>query len=282
MIFIGTSGWSYQHWRGFFYPEDVDNWLDFYAKHFHTVEINNTFYQRPEEQTLEQWRDTVPADFIFAVKAHRYITHMKKLKDPDEPVANFLQTADVLGDKLGPLLFQLPGNYFNAERLENFLQVLPKGYRYAFEFRDPSWHNDRAYELLAQYNAAFCIYEFGGYISPKETTADFVYVRLHGPLEQPYRGEYGEQGLSAWADMISEWTREDRDVYCYFDNDDSAYATRDAMRLLLPRANSTMPAALSGTARRSSNLIFPGLMLAVGSLVVMIAPPVSKPFVKHL
>jgi uncharacterized protein YecE (DUF72 family) len=234
MNYIGTSGWKYDQWSGSFYPEEVtsEHALEFYASRLHTVEINNTFYQLPETETLHGWRESVPDDFTFAVKASRYITHMKKLKDPHEPLNNFLERIDVLGDKLGPLVFQLPGNWtFNAERLETFLQTLPDGYRCAFEFRDPSWHNAQAYEMLAQHNAAFCIYEFAGEVSPKETTADFVYIRLHGPEETPYEGQYPTQTLAGWAGAITAWNRQGKDVYCYFDNDQSGYAPHDAEHL---------------------------------------------------
>lgn len=232
MYYIGTSGWHYDHWHGTFYPEEVDDPLGFYTDHFTTVEINNTFYQLPEAQTLDSWRESVPDDFLFAVKANRYITHMKKLKDSDDPLKNFVERVQVLGDKLGPLLFQLPGNWrFNAERLSNFLQVLPKGHRCAFEFRDPSWHNPHAYDLLARHDAAFCIYEFAGYNAPKEITTDWVYIRLHGPHETPYEGHYDAQTLAGWAGAISSWLRQGKDVYCYFDNDQAGYAPQDALRL---------------------------------------------------
>jgi uncharacterized protein YecE (DUF72 family) len=234
MNYIGTSGWDYEKWRGSFYPEEVGqaDALTYYAQQFPSVEVNNTHYQLPEEQTLQGWQAAVPDTFTFAVKASRYITHMKKLKDPHEPLTNLLERVSILGDNLGPLLFQLPGHWkFNAERLTNFLQALPEGYRCAFEFRDPSWHNPTTYKLLAQHNAAFCIYEFAGKISPKDTTADFVYIRLHGPEETPYTGQYDAQTLSGWAGAITSWSRQGKDVYCYFDNDQSGYAPQDAARL---------------------------------------------------
>ncbi|QPC81310.1 DUF72 domain-containing protein [Phototrophicus methaneseepsis] len=232
MLSIGTSGWHYDHWRGNFYPDDVKDMLGFYTSQFKSVEVNNTFYQLPEKSTFEAWYEATPHDFEFAVKASRYMTHMKKLKDPDEPIARFLGSVEPLGDKLGPVLFQLPGKWhFNAERLEQFLRRLPDDHRYAFEFRDKSWHTQQAYDLLAAYDAAFCVYEFAGYVSPKEVTADFVYIRLHGPNETPYEGEYGNPALSGWAGAISSWLRQGKDVYCFFDNDQAGYAPRDALRL---------------------------------------------------
>lgn len=232
MILVGTSGWHYDHWHGPFYPDDVQDELSYYVGLFNTVEINNSFYQLLEAETLKKWRDTVPEGFRFAVKASRYITHMKKLKDTDDALQNFLDRIDHLGDKLGPILFQLPGNwYFNAERLASFLNLLPDHYRYAFEFRDPDWHTKHAYELLADHGAALCFFEFAGDQSPRQITTDYVYIRLHGPENTPYEGEYGKQALSGWAGAISAWGRQGIDVYCYFDNDQAGYAPLDAQRL---------------------------------------------------
>jgi len=233
MILIGTSGWSYDHWYRSFYPPDTDDPLSFYTDHFRTVEINNSFYQLPKEDTWRAWRDKTPDGFTFAVKSSRYITHMKKLKDPTDSLKKLLTHVDLLGDKLGPILFQTPDKWhFNAGRLTAFLEALPGHYRYAFEFRDPGWHNKRTYDLLNQHNAAFCIYEYAGYITPRETTADFVYIRLHGPKVTPYEGEYGKQALTGWAGAITAWERQGRDVYCYFDNDQAGYAPQDALRLI--------------------------------------------------
>jgi uncharacterized protein YecE (DUF72 family) len=232
-LHIGTSGWHYEHWEGPFYPQGLpkEKFLEYYADHFRTVEINNTFYQLPSEETVARWRDTVPASFLFSVKASRYITHMKKLKDPQEPVSNFTGRVDLLGDKLGPILFQLPPNWhFDRERLVSFLEVLPRGYRYALEFRDGSWLNARAYEALAQREAAFCIYDLPGRLSPKKITADFVYVRLHGPYG-PYRGKYDTETLTGWADAFSAWIRRGREIFCYFDNDEAGYAVQNALEL---------------------------------------------------
>jgi uncharacterized protein YecE (DUF72 family) len=230
---IGTSGWHYDHWHGPFYPEDLPSSeaLSFYLERFSTVEINNSFYQLPEEETLETWRNTVPDDFIFAVKASRYITHMKKLKDPQEPVSNFMSLVSTLEDKLGPILFQLPGSWhFNEERLTHFLSVLPDGFRYVFEFRDPDWHNEACYELLAKHNAAFCIFEIDHFLSPRQVTADFVYIRLHGP-GAAYEGQYSSQTLAGWAGAFNSWLQQGHQIYCYFDNDQNGYAPQDAAQL---------------------------------------------------
>ncbi len=232
-IRIGTSGWHYPHWKGNFYPDDLaeEQWLDYYRRHFFTAEINNSFYRLPEAKTLKHWQATVPEDFVFAVKASRYITHMKKLKDPRRPLSGFLQRVGKPGGRLGPALFQLPPRWrCNPERLESFLGLLPEDGRFTFEFRDPSWFDARIYNLLNEAGAAFCIYQLAGRISPKEVTADFVYVRLHGPGEA-YQGSYSAGELSGWAGAFSAWAGSGKDVYCYFDNDDSGHAPRDALRL---------------------------------------------------
>jgi len=232
-IHIGTSGWHYPHWKGPFYPDDLaqEAFLSWYAKRFHTAEINNTFYQLPSEQTLAHWRDTVPADFIFAVKASRYITHMKKLKDPEESLRLFLERTMVLGEKLGPILFQLPPHWkCNPQRFHEFLEKLPQAHRYAFEFRDESWFSTPILAALAEFGAAFCIYELDRRLSPREVTTDFVYIRLHGP-DGPYRGNYDPQTLAGWAGVFTTWAAQGKEVYCYFDNDETGYAARNALRL---------------------------------------------------
>jgi uncharacterized protein YecE (DUF72 family) len=233
-VHIGTSGWHYEHWKGPFYDEDLaeEHFLEFYAGRFHTVEVNNTFYQLPARETLIGWRDSVPDSFVFAVKASRYITHMKKLTDPTEPVTGFLDRIKVLEGKLGPVLFQLPPHWnCDLERLERFLDILPRSYRYVFEFRDPSWFNSQVYEMLAEHGAAFCIYYLGGDPSPKQVTADLVYVRLHGP-DGPYKGSYTTEMLAGWAGAFSTWSGQGKDIYCYFNNDPGGNAPRDASRLL--------------------------------------------------
>lgn len=233
-IHVGTSGWHYAHWRGRFYPRDLADgeWLGFYARRFSTVEINNTFYQQPDRQTFVQWRETVPPGFEFAVKANRYITHMKKLKDPAEPVATFVQGVAALEDHLGPMLFQLPPHWhLNLERLRAFLETLPAAGRHVFEFRDPSWFDERVYDLLAEYGAAFCIHDMAGQPSPKVVTADLVYVRFHGPDGQ-YQGSYDKQALAGWAGAFSTWRRQGKEIYCYFNNDEEGHAPENASTLL--------------------------------------------------
>lgn len=231
---IGTSGWIYGHWKGPFYPEGLpqSEWLEHYQEHFATAEINNSFYNLPERKTFENWRVRTADDFIFSVKANRYITHMKKLKDPEEPVGRFFSEAAGLGEKMGPVLFQLPPRWkASPERLRSFLETLPGGKRYTFEFRDESWWNEEIYQILSDFNAAFCIFELNRRETPHEVTADFVYIRLHGP-QGPYEGSYHGNKLRAWARRISDWNGSGHDVYCYFDNDENAYAVKDAHKLL--------------------------------------------------
>src|SRR5579872_5068794 len=155
-VYIGTSGWHYQHWRGPFYPEKLpaSKMLEFYTQHFDTVELNNTFYRLPPEKGLAQWRETTPAHFRFAAKGSRYLTHMKKLKDPEKGVGNFFSRVDQLGAKLGPIVFQLPPHWgADPGRLDEFLQSLPPRRRYAFELRDPSWHAEDVYRILRRRHA---------------------------------------------------------------------------------------------------------------------------------
>lgn len=232
-IHVGTSGWHYGHWTGPFYPENLTKkeFLPYYAEHFHTVEVNSTFYGLPQKKTLLTWQKSVPEGFLFAVKSSRYITHMKKLKDAEKALYSLLKRVSVLGDNLGPILFQLPPGWrYNAKRFRNFLDLLPKGYRYAFEFRDRTWQNPEVYETMEYFNAAFCIYHLDGFLSPKIITADFIYVRLHGP-DGPYRGNYGVQTLSGWSGAFSTWSSGKKKIFCYFDNDEAGYAPRNALRL---------------------------------------------------
>lgn len=230
-IHIGTSGWVYKHWKGRFYPPDLRarDWLSFYARHFDIVELNNTFYRLPPESAVNAWRDTSPPGFRFAVKGSRFITHMKKLKDPAPALEKFFQRADLLGRKLGPVLFQLPPHWPPDEaRFAAFLEALPRGHRYAFEFRHPDWHSPEIERLLRKARAALCIYHLAGYQSPIRLTTDFTYIRLHGPGDK-YQGSYPETDLQLWANRLREWDLDH--AYVFFDNDDSGHAPANATRL---------------------------------------------------
>lgn len=231
--YIGTSGWSYRHWQGPFYPPTLpaSAWLDYYARHFDSVEINASFYRLPSLSTARAWRDATPVEFRFALKANRGITHMQKLRPPHRRLQAFLAVARALGKKCGPLLFQLPPRWrSNPERLAAFLRALPRGREYAFEFRDPSWHSPEVYALLRRHNAAFCIYQLAGFESAHALTADFAYLRLHGPADYAYGGCYSAAELAGWARTIRGWRRLRR-VYVYFDNDEAGYAVQNALAL---------------------------------------------------
>lgn len=233
-IRIGTSGYHYKHWVGLFYPPRTppSKMLRYYIRHFDTLELNNSFYRLPTIDAFECWRDSTPDDFVFAVKASRFITHNKKLKDPENALNNILPRAEHLGRKLGPVLFQLPPRWkVNAERLENLLEILPREHRYTFEFRETSWMAPEINRILRRFNAAFCIYELAGYHSPFEVTADFAYVRLHGPAAGKYQGSYSNAQLKDWAQRIEEWARHLKAVYVYFDNDQAGYAAKNALTL---------------------------------------------------
>ncbi len=234
-ITVGTSGWHYPHWKGRLYPRGLpmSEWLDFYARRFPAVEVNSSFYRLPEPPTVEAWQASVPDEFIFAVKAPRVITHLKKLRNCADSVDRFMESLQGFYHHLGPVLFQLPPRWHsNPQRLSEFLELLPPGNRYAFELRDPTWHTDEVYDLLGDHNAAFCIYDLESFTSPLTTTADFVYVRLHGPAEQAYSGNYPDPTLRTWTGRAKRWSRrEGRDVYVFFDNDQRGYAVRNALRM---------------------------------------------------
>lgn len=231
---VGTSGWSYDGWRGRFYPRNLRKtaWLGYYAQTFSTVEINASFYHLPKVPVLEGWAAHTPANFRFAVKAWRAITHYRRLADCEDHLRVFYERLAALGDKAGPVLFQLPPRFgIDLPRLEDFLALLPKARRHAFEFRDPTWHDDAVYALLAAHNAAFCPFEMGPSRSPRVATADFVYVRLHGRRRR-YRGAYSAAALRDWTGWLGDRMAEGRDAYLYFDNtDEKDFALKNAQTL---------------------------------------------------
>lgn len=233
-FFIGTSGWSYDHWSGVFYPLDLrtTDWLAFYIKHFNSVEINNTFYHLPSPKAFKGWKESAPEGFIYAVKGSRFITHMKKLNDPQKPLNLFLKRASILGEHLGSVLFQLPPHWrCNPERLSNFIRLLPDNIRFAFEFREHSWFNKEVYDTLKERNIALCIYHMPDFQSPIEATASFVYIRFHG-TEYLYGGRYSKKELSRWADIMKDFIKNGLDVYAYFNNDAYGYAVMNAGELM--------------------------------------------------
>jgi uncharacterized protein YecE (DUF72 family) len=231
-IHIGTSGWSYKHWRGNFYPNGLKVKDEFahYQSFFDTVELNSPFYKLPTKETFLSWKNQVSDNFKYVVKASRYITHMKKLQDPKQATALFFDRVEILAEKLGAILFQLPPNLkADYALLKHFLEHLPKAYRYVFEFRNSDWYKKEIYQLLDRHNCAFCIYELDGHLSPIEVTADFVYLRLHGPGRK-YQGSYSDESLMKWAQLCQDWHK-DKDVFVYFDNDEKGYAAFNAIRM---------------------------------------------------
>jgi uncharacterized protein YecE (DUF72 family) len=230
---IGCSGWQYKHWRGDFYPPELSTsrWFAHYALSFDTVEINNSFYRLPPAETFAKWGEQAPSRFLYAVKASRFLTHMKKLKDPADPLARFFENVRQLGPRLGPVLYQLPPRWpLNLERLEIFLRALPRGYRHTVEFREPSWYDDRVYELLRRYNVALCLHDMQGSTSGKLVVGPFIYVRFHFGTTK-YGGRYSDDRLDDWAEWLASRATDGLHVFAYFNNDTGGHAPRDAVRL---------------------------------------------------
>ena len=232
-IRVGTSGWHYDHWRKRFYPEELpkNKWFEFYAKDFDTVEINNTFYQLPKEISVKRWCDQASKDFVYAIKANRYITHIKKLKDTAEEVERFFERARLLKEKLGPILYQLPPSmHKDLERLEAFIKLLGKRPATVFEFRHESWYTQDTYALLNKYSAGFCTHDLPGRASPRIIAGDLIYIRFHGTTGR-YSGNYSKSDLQEWADWIKDNLKGIRAAYAYFNNDYNAYAVNNAKTL---------------------------------------------------
>ncbi|MGH7475334.1 MAG: DUF72 domain-containing protein [Longimicrobiales bacterium] len=219
-VYVGTSGFAYKEWKGSFYPEDLpaDAMLAYYGERLDTVEINNTFYRMPTEKVLLQWAEQVPAEFRFILKASRRITHSQRLKEVGDPVAYLYRTAACLGERLGPILFQLPPNLkVDLPRLETFLELLPADSRAALEFRNPSWHDDAVYNALRRHNVAMCIADTGEETTPFVATADWGYLRLR-------RVEYGDSDLGTWADRVAE--QQWHDAFVFFKHEEAGTGPR--------------------------------------------------------
>jgi len=238
--FIGCSGWNYRHWgEGVFYPPGIRqaDWLDYYSRHFRTVEINNTFYRLPEQRVFVRWRETVPQGFIYAVKASRFITHVKRLQAPEVAAAKFLERVSALKQTLGPLLFQLPPSYrLDLGRLRHFLdylraQTLIPDLQAVFEFRDPTWLSPKAYDALKEAGVGLCLSDWPEVLVEGPITADFVYIRRHGP-GRLYASPYSQEELKALAGQVQGWLGADKDVYVYFNNDAGGFAVKNALSLL--------------------------------------------------
>ncbi|MGQ9731073.1 MAG: DUF72 domain-containing protein [Candidatus Zipacnadales bacterium] len=232
-IRIGTSGWAYPHWRGTFYPPQLKSgeFLVAYSQQFETVELNYSFYRKPSGSALSKWFATTPEEFLFSAKAYKHLTHRLQLADATEVLEDLLARLRLLGNKLGPVLFQFPQSFLlNLERLESFLVLLPSSMRFTFEFRHPSWFTERVYELLHQYSCALTIADSPTFPQAFEVTGDFVYCRLHGNRVL-YSSSYTEKELEEWAERAQTWSTSGRDVFVYFDNDFHAHAPHNALQL---------------------------------------------------
>jgi uncharacterized protein YecE (DUF72 family) len=233
-VYIGTSGYSYPHWREVFYPKDLpaSKWLQYYARHFNSVELNVTFYRLPQKAVFKNWYQRVPKNFVFVCKGSRFITHIKKLKGVEPAARLFFHRVNLLKEKNGVILWQFPPSWkIDTKRLESFLKILQKYQaRNVFEFRNESWFYSDIYELLKKYQQALCIADSPNFPAVFELTADFVYVRLHGS-KSLYGSKYTSTELKKWAIKIKKWQRQGMDVYVYFNNDAHGYAVENAKQL---------------------------------------------------
>ena len=232
-VHVGCSGWNYAAWRELFYPKGVpaNRWLEHYAQHFSTVEVNSTFYRLAKPEAVARWATQVPEDFIFTVKASRYLTHIKRLAKLDEGVKRFYASIEPLieAGKLGPVLWQLPPNFKrDDERLANALRALPDG-RHCFEFREPSWFVPEVYELLREHGAALVIGDRPevAEFQTHEMTADWTFVRFHFG-HRGRRGNYSRSELEEWEQRVAQW-RSEREVFLYFNNDWEGFAIQNAL-----------------------------------------------------
>lgn len=230
-MYLGTSGWQYRHWRETFYPKGLAQarWLEYFMERFQTVEINNAFYRLPSRETFEKWRERTPDDFVFAVKANRYMTHIKRLKDSEEPVVRYMENVVGLGPKLGPILIQLPPNLkIDLDNLDRTLGNFGKRVRIAVEFRHESWYVDETRALLEEHGAGNCWADRGSRpVTPLWRTADWGFLRFHEGAASPHPC-YGRTSLQTWADRLAATWGPNGDTFVYFNNDPCACALRDA------------------------------------------------------
>jgi uncharacterized protein YecE (DUF72 family) len=234
-IYVGTSGFNYKHWKGRFYPEELPQkvWLEYYVKSFNSVEINASFYGHFQKKTYENWSKRTPENFAFTLKGPRFITHVKRLKEPKESIDYFFDSAIGLGNKLSLVLWQFPPGFHNKpenyEKLETFLSMLQKSINQTVEFRHESWFEDSVFKLLNKYGTGFVMNDSSRWAQAENVTGKVAYVRFHGP-EALYGSEYSDEQLSAWVEKIKIFAK-DREVYCYFNNDGNAYAIKNAKTL---------------------------------------------------
>lgn len=231
-VHIGCSGWNYKDWRGKFYPEKLAarNWLEYYSKHFNTVEVNSTFYRFPKDEYLEKWRATVSDDFLFTLKGSRYVTHMKKLHEVEESVARFNEVAKLLKDKLGSVLWQLPpGLHRDDDRLKAFCGHFDPEIKNVIEFRHESWYDEEVYKLLSDHNVVLCAISSPKFPEEMITTAKTGYLRFHGKGKKWYDYLYSEDELKEWYEQIMEKDLEE--IFIYFNNDMHGNAPENAKEL---------------------------------------------------
>jgi uncharacterized protein YecE (DUF72 family) len=253
-VIIGTSGWQYKDWRGRFYPAGLApaEWLEYFGLHFQTVEVNNAFYRLPEAHTFRKWRDAVPDDFIMAVKASRYLTHIRRLREPKEPVDRLMSRARDLGTALGPVLVQLPPNFrADIPALEHTLRCFPTGTRIAIEVRHESWFTPSLATLLRDHNAALCLSDARGPKGPLWRTASWGYLRMHEGRAQPHPC-YGRTAMRSWAGRLADLWEDSEDVFVYFNNDHGGCAVRDAHQFaaaarMVARSPTRVPEARAAT-----------------------------------
>lgn len=234
-VHVGCAGWQYADWRGRLYPVGLaqSHWLEHYSKHFETVEVNSAFYRLPGAGIFERWAAATPTDFVFSVKASRYLTHVRRLKEPSAPVQRLMERASRLGSKLGPILLQLPPNLqIDVNALRATLEAFPPRSRVAVEPRHESWHCDEFFELLREFGASFCLSDKAGKRSPLRRTAEWGYVRLHEGRASPPPC-YGRRALSGWAARLADMFAAEDDVFVYLNNDHGGCAVRDAHRFAL-------------------------------------------------
>ena len=230
---VGCAGWVYRHWRGLLYPEGLPQrlWFERYAQEFDTVEINNSFYRVPLASTFDKWRAKAPPGFCYAVKANRFITHMKKMLDYEEPVERFIELARRLDDKLAPILYQIPPSlHKDIGRLDAFLGRLPNDLEQVVEFRHRSWYDENVLTLLDRHGVGFVAHDLGGLVSPRWASGRTAYVRFHGSGGR-YSGRYSDEALLGWADWCMEQSRLGRSCWGYFNNDIHGHAIEDARTL---------------------------------------------------
>lgn len=236
-IHVGTSGWSYKHWKGDFYPRGLPStkWLGYYKDQFSTTEINGSFYRLPTIETVEKWTAQVPDDFRFCPKMSRYLTHLKKLREPEEPLERFFSVFEPMCKKMGPVLVQLPAmlkfNYDMAEAFYRLLKFMYGAYRFVMEVRHPTWLEEESLTLMAAFDIGLVISQSNGVFPCSEmATAATIYVRFHGPAAL-YASGYSDEMLNAFAGKFTEWAAEGHEVWAYFNNDIDGHAPRDAKRL---------------------------------------------------